>query len=153
MSHLALACSIESHSTAIPLPGNGPGDFRWFQFAAPTFDPSLMEIFVTLSSGGTLCSADRSLTLTDLEGTINEARATIMMATPSLAALLRPPLLTTLESLWTMGEKLNRTVIDNFSTDPSRMLVNAYGPTEAAVNCTFLGPVEHSVRGSIIGEA
>lgn len=153
VSHMAIACSIESHSTAIPLPGNGPGDFRWFQFAAPTFDPSLMEIFVTLSSGATLCSADRSLTLTDLEGTINEARATIMMATPSLAALLRPGRLTTLESLWTMGEKLNRTVIDNFATDPSRMLVNAYGPTEGAINCTFLGPVPHSVRGSIIGEA
>lgn len=153
VSHMAIACSIESHSTAIPLPGNSPGDFRWFQFAAPTFDPSLMEIFVTLSSGATLCSADRSLTLTDLEGTINEARATIMMATPSLAALLRPGRLTTLESLWTMGEKLNRTVIDNFATDPSRMLVNAYGPTEGAINCTFLGPVPHSVRGSIIGEA
>lgn len=151
--HMAVACSIESHSTAIPLPGNSAGDFRWFQFAAPTFDPSLMEIFVTLSSGATLCSANRSLTLTDLEGTINEARATIMMATPSLAALLRPSRLTTLESLWTMGEKLNRTVIDNFATDESRMLVNAYGPTEGAINCTFLGPVNYSVRGSIIGEA
>lgn len=163
--HMAVTCSIESHSTAIPLPGNSAGDFRWFQFAAPTFDPSLMEIFVTLSSGATLCSANRSLTLTDLEGTINEARATIMMATPSLAALLRPSHLTTLQSLWTMGEKLNRTVIDNFATRPhangttngateqSRMLVNAYGPTEGAINCTFLGPVEYSVRGSIIGHA
>ena len=163
--HMAVTCSIESHSTAIPLPGSSAGDFRWFQFAAPTFDPSLMEIFVTLSSGATLCSADRSLTLTDLEATINEARATVMMATPSLAALLRPSRLTTLESLWTMGEKLNRTVIDNFSTrqqvngtqngetDPSRMLVNAYGPTEGAINCTFLAPVEYSVRGSVIGEA
>ncbi|OJJ34714.1 hypothetical protein ASPWEDRAFT_39793 [Aspergillus wentii DTO 134E9] len=159
VSHLAGTCSIESHSTAIPLPGKFAGNFRWFQFASPTFDPSLMEIFVTLSSGATLCSADRSLTLTDLEATINEARATVMMATPSLAALLRPSRLTTLESLWTMGEKLNRTVIENFSKNPatadqpSRMLVNAYGPTEGAINCTFLAPVEFSVRGSIIGEA
>ncbi|PWY66394.1 nonribosomal siderophore peptide synthase SidC [Aspergillus sclerotioniger CBS 115572] len=164
VSHLAAACSIESHATAIPLPGEAEGDFRWFQFAAPTFDPSLMEIFVTLSSGATLCSADRSLTLTDLEATVNEARATVMMATPSLAALLRPSRLSTLQSLWTMGEKLNRTVIENFSakphvngtnTDskPSRMLVNAYGPTEGAINCTFLAPVSYSVRGSIIGEA
>ncbi|GFF31392.1 nonribosomal peptide synthetase 2 [Aspergillus udagawae] len=164
VSHLAVTCSIESHATAIPLPGTSAGDFRWFQFASPTFDPSLMEIFVTLSSGGTLCSAPRSLTLTDLEGTVNEARATVMMATPSLAALLRPSRLTTLQSLWTMGEKLNRTVIDNFSqkahnTDvngnsvpSSRMLVNAYGPTEAAINCTFLAPVEYHTRGSIIGE-
>ncbi|RHZ54235.1 nonribosomal siderophore peptide synthase SidC [Aspergillus thermomutatus] len=165
VSHLAVTCSIESHATAIPLPGTSAGDFRWFQFASPTFDPSLMEIFVTLGSGGTLCSAPRSLTLTDLEGTINEARATVMMATPSLAALLRPSRLTTLKSLWTMGEKLNRTVIDNFSqkaynndanghsVPATRMLVNAYGPTEAAINCTFLAPVEYHTRGSIIGEA
>ncbi|PYH91604.1 nonribosomal siderophore peptide synthase SidC [Aspergillus ellipticus CBS 707.79] len=163
VSHLAVACSIESHATAIPLPGESAGDFRWFQFASPTFDPSLMEIFVTLSSGATLCSAFRHLTLTDLEATVNETRATVMMATPSLAALLRPSRLTTLKSLWTMGEKLNRTVIENFSanprdqthshSDPPRILVNAYGPTEGAINCTFLAPFGYSVRGSIIGEA
>ncbi|PLB44515.1 non-ribosomal peptide synthetase/alpha-aminoadipate reductase [Aspergillus steynii IBT 23096] len=157
VSHLAGACSIHSHATTIPLPGNAIGDFRWFQFASPTFDPSLMEIFVTLSCGATLCSADRSLTLTDLETTISEARATVMMATPSLAALLRPSRLTTLESLWTMGEKLNRTVIENFAAQPnpdgaSRMLVNAYGPTEGAINCTFLAPFGYSIRGSIIGK-
>ncbi|KAM6509470.1 hypothetical protein FALCPG4_017124 [Fusarium falciforme] len=154
VSHLAAACSIGSHSTAIPLPRHD--SFRWFQFAAPTFDPSLMEIFVTLSNGGTLCSAPRSLTLSDPEGTINEARATVMMATPSLASLLRPSHLKTLQSLWTMGEKLNRTVIDNFGLRSSATpytLINAYGPTEAAINCTFLAPVEQSVRGSIIGEA
>lgn len=160
VNHLAAACSIHSHATSIPLPRDSTGKFRWFQFASPTFDPSLMEIFVTLSSGATLCSAERSLTLTDLEGTINEAKATVMMATPSLAALLRPSRLTTLRYLWTMGEKLNRTVIDNFATrstdleqEQTRMLVNAYGPTEGAINCTFLAPVDYSVRGSIIGEA
>ncbi|KAF4993883.1 hypothetical protein FDECE_13287 [Fusarium decemcellulare] len=156
VSHLAAACSIGSHSTAIPLPATEHDGFRWFQFAAPTFDPSLMEIFVTLSNGGTLCSAPRTLTLSDLEGTINETRATVMMATPSLAALLRPSHLNTLRSLWTMGEKLNRTVIDNFglrSTATPYTLVNAYGPTEAAINCTFLAPVKYSDRGSIIGEA
>lgn len=73
ISHLAATCSIASHSTAIALPDRNDGRFRWFQFAAPTFDPSIMEIFVTLSNGGTLCAAPRDLTLTDLEGTINEA--------------------------------------------------------------------------------
>ncbi|PYH49418.1 nonribosomal siderophore peptide synthase SidC [Aspergillus saccharolyticus JOP 1030-1] len=157
VSHCAVTCSIASHATSIPLPGDFEGDFRWFQFASPTFDPSLMEIFVTLSTGATLCSADRNLTLTDLEATINEARATIMMATPSLAALLRPSRLTTLQALWTMGEKLNRTVIENFTSTlvdrPQMMLVNAYGPTEGAINCTYLAPVGRSVRGSIIGKA
>ncbi|RKL30019.1 Nonribosomal peptide synthetase 2 [Fusarium oxysporum] len=156
ISHLAATCSIASHSTAIALPDRNDGRFRWFQFAAPTFDPSIMEIFVTLSNGGTLCAAPRDLTLTDLEGTINEAQATIMMATPSLAALLRPSRLQTLRSLWCMGERLNRTVIDNFgmrSPDTPYTLANFYGPTEAAINCTVLAPVGYLVRGSIIGEA
>ncbi|KKK25209.1 hypothetical protein ARAM_001029 [Aspergillus rambellii] len=155
VSHLAATCSIESHATAIPLPGKSVGDFRWFQFASPSFDPSIMEIFVSLGTGATLCSADRSLTLSNPEETINEARATIMMATPSLASLLRPTRLKTLEYLWSMGEKLNRTVIEKFSggVDSSpRMLVNAYGPTEGAINCTFVAPFERHTRGSIIGK-
>ncbi|KAL4786317.1 hypothetical protein BJX76DRAFT_355222 [Aspergillus varians] len=158
VSHLAASCSISSHASAIPLPGKSAGDFRWFQFASPSFDPSLMEIFVTLSSGGTLCSADRRLTLSDLEATINETRATVMMATPSLASLLRPDRLNTLEALWSMGEKLNRTVIENFAQNTNsdgdakpRTLVNAYGPTEGAINCTFVAPFERYMRGSIIG--
>ncbi|KAF4333351.1 nonribosomal siderophore peptide synthase [Fusarium beomiforme] len=156
VSHSAAVCSIGSHSTVISLPDRGRDGFRWFQFAAPTFDPSIMEIFVTLSNGGTLCAAPRTLTLTNLEGTINEARATIMMATPSLAALIRPSRLQTLKFLWCMGEKLNRTVINNFglrSPDTSYTLANFYGPTEAAINCTFLAPVNYWDRGSIIGEA
>ncbi|KAL4907117.1 hypothetical protein BDW74DRAFT_175902 [Aspergillus multicolor] len=165
VSHLAASCSIASHATSIPLPGKEPGEFRWFQFASPSFDPSLMEIFVTLSSGGTLCSADRALTLANLEAAINECRATVMMVTPSLASLLRPERLTTLEALWSMGERLNRTVIDNFTSDPSihgdgdgtnqaraRTLINAYGPTEGAINCTYVAPFERSMRGSIIGQ-
>ncbi|KAL4950967.1 hypothetical protein BDW69DRAFT_46477 [Aspergillus filifer] len=159
VSHLAASCSIASHATAIPLPGKSPGDFRWFQFASPSFDPSLMEIFVTLSSGGTLCSADRRLTLSNLEATINEARANIMMATPSLASLLRPSHLETLKALWSMGEKLTRTVIDNFAPNhqtngdfESKTLVNAYGPTEGAINCTYVAPFKRYMRGSIIGK-
>ncbi|GKZ21096.1 nonribosomal peptide synthase, partial [Aspergillus brasiliensis] len=163
ISHLAATCSIEAHATEVPVPGETMDDFRWFQFCAPTFDPSLAEVFVTLGCGATLCSADRSLTLTDLEATINEARATVMMATPSLAALLRSERLTTLQYLWCIGEKLNRTVIENFSqsdtnegsaaSEPSRMLVNTYGPTEATIACTYLAPFGHNLRCSIIGQA
>ncbi|KAE8151757.1 hypothetical protein BDV25DRAFT_87953 [Aspergillus avenaceus] len=164
VSHLSITCFVKFHVTAVSSYGDSLGDFRWFQFASPTFDPSLMEIFGTLSSGGTLCSAERSITLTDPEGTINEARATVMMATPSLAALLRPSRLTTLQVLWAMGEKLNRTVVENFagrshttnangSSGPSKMLINAYGPTEATILCTLLAPFDYATRCSIIGKA
>ncbi|GME63927.1 Nonribosomal siderophore peptide synthase SidC [Neofusicoccum parvum] len=118
-----------------------------------------MEIFVTWSSGATLCSAERQLTLSDLEGTVTATRATVMMTTPSVASLLRPDKLPTLQSLWTMGEALNRKVIDNFATadrassnDGPRGLANAYGPTEGSINCTLFA-VDPRYRGSVIGPA
>ncbi|OJD40823.1 nonribosomal siderophore peptide synthase [Diplodia corticola] len=165
ITHHAAACSVASHSlylssrsTSIPA--------RWFQFAAPTFDPSVMEIFVTFSTGSTLCSAERQTSLTDPETTITELRATVMMATPSMAAILNPHKVPTLKDLWVMGEAVNRRVIDNFSTDsPTRIerhgnstaispegLLNAYGPTEGSINCTVVSNFSVHDRGSIIGK-
>ncbi|TGO63538.1 hypothetical protein BCON_0012g00280 [Botryotinia convoluta] len=157
ITHLAAACSIASHSITSKLPPSSEGIPRWFQFAAPTFDPSLMEIFVTLSTGATLCSASRDLTLTDFEAVVSELQATIMMATPSMAALLRRSKLTSLKSLWAMGETVLRKNIEDFarlpSPDQSSELCNAYGPTEAAINCTLIPNFHPDDRGSIIGPA
>lgn len=139
--------------------------FRWFQFAAPTFDPSIMEIFTTWWTGGTLCGTPRELLLTDPESAINKLSATVMMATPSMASVLRPEKLQ-LRHLWTMGEKLTPKVISNFSSDsplhscpgshtPSLQrpykLLNYYGPTEASINCTVVPDFSAHDRGSIIG--
>lgn len=164
IDHLAVACSIASHSKFIS-PAMIKDGFRWFQFAAPTFDPSIMEIFTTWWTGGTLCGAPRDLLLTDPEGVINKLSATIMMATPSMASVLRPEKLH-LKHLWTMGEKLTPRVISNFSSDsplhacpeshtpslqrPYRLL-NFYGPTEASINCTVVPDFSANDRGSIIG--
>ncbi|CZR55361.1 related to non-ribosomal peptide synthetase [Phialocephala subalpina] len=152
ITHLAASCSIASHSQR-PLPPSADGVPRWFQFAAPTFDPSLMEIFVTLSTGSTLCSASRHLTLSDLESTVSELGASVMMSTPSMAALLRPSKMPSLRSLWTMGETLLRRNIEDFAANPKTELCNAYGPTEGAINCTLLPSFHPEDRGSIIGPA
>lgn len=169
IQHHACTCSIRSHAATLPLSTNPDKPSRWFQFAASTFDPSIMEIFVTWSSGATLCSADRQLTLSDLEGTVTALGATVMMTTPSVASLLRPAKLPTLRSLWTMGEALTRKVIENFAAvtpaspptpspttnvdgDGPLGLANAYGPTEASINCTLF-PVPPRFRGSVIGPA
>ncbi|KAF2170493.1 hypothetical protein M409DRAFT_64212 [Zasmidium cellare ATCC 36951] len=164
--HHAAACSIASHSRFIPSSFFKDG-FRWFQFAAPTFDPSIMEIFTTWWTGGTLCGAPRDMLLTDPEHAINQLSANIMMATPSMASVLRPEKVPTLRSLWTMGEKLTPTVIQKFSSDSpsnspssshtpslqrSRKLLNAYGPTEASINCNIVPDFSSDERGSIIGQ-
>ncbi|CEH19613.1 nonribosomal siderophore peptide synthase [Ceraceosorus bombacis] len=157
ISHRSAACSISAHAQSAPLL---PREVtRWFQFAAPTFDPSIMEIFLCLGSGATLCSAKRQLTLSDLNATVAASRATIMMATPSLAGLLDPQRIPTLKSLWTMGEALGPSVIDKFASDSKTSngggphgLYNAYGPTEAAINCTLLKMMP-DYRGTILGDA
>ncbi|KAH8672879.1 BcNRPS3, nonribosomal peptide synthetase [Tricladium varicosporioides] len=154
ITHLAASCSIASHSLASELPPSTDGIPRWFQFAAPTFDPSLMEIFVTLSTGATLCSSTREMALTDLEEVISELRASIMMSTPSMAATMRRAKLPSLKSLWTMGETVLRKNINDFAReDTSSELCNAYGPTEASINCTLLPNFHPGDRGSIIGPA
>ncbi|RDW69259.1 hypothetical protein BP6252_08279 [Coleophoma cylindrospora] len=157
ITHIASSCSIAAHALTSPLPQAADGVPRWFQFAAPTFDPSLMEIFVTLSTGATLCSASRDLTLTDFEGTVTELGATVMMSTPSMAAVVDRSRLSTLHSLWTMGETVLRKNIDDFATEPGSSrkseLCNAYGPTECAINCTLLPNFHPGDRGSIIGPA
>lgn len=160
ITHYAAACSISSHVEFAPrtIDGQPP---RWFQFAAPTFDPSVMEIFTTLSIGGTLCFCERSMSLTDPEAAITALSATIMMATPSMAALLRPRHVPTLRHLWTMGEALGRKVIENFASDSLvnrdegdvRYLLNAYGPTEGSINCTLQADFSVKQRGSNIGGA
>lgn len=165
IAHHSVVCSIASHSVYLSARATTTPS-RWFQFAAPTFDPSVMEIFVTFSTGNTLCSAERQTSLTDPEATITELRATIMMATPSMAAILDPQKVPTLKDLWVMGEAVNRRVIENFSADsPARIerhgsatvpspegLLNAYGPTEGSINCTLVSNFSVHDRGSIIGK-
>ncbi|KAK0209228.1 putative peptide synthetase [Desarmillaria ectypa] len=134
ITHLAAACSISSHLAVRALP---PGT-RWFQFAASTFDPSLMETFMNFSSGTTICAANRQRLLTNPEAVLSELNCSHMMATPSFAAMLRPESIGSSFELWTMGERLSERVIDAFSRpDRGYVLCNAYGPTEAAINVTL----------------
>ncbi|KAK0185195.1 putative peptide synthetase [Armillaria mellea] len=134
ITHLAAACSISSHLAVRALP---PGT-RWFQFAASTFDPSLMETFMNFSSGTTICAANRQRLLTNPEAVLSELNCSHMMATPSFAAMLRPERIGSSFELWTMGERLSECVIDAFSRpDQGYVLCNAYGPTEAAINVTL----------------
>ncbi|TQV96194.1 hypothetical protein V2A60_003368 [Cordyceps javanica] len=157
ISHISACCAIGGHDEAFPHLAVGP-ELRWLQFAMPTFDLSLIEIFVTMGNAGTLCVAERSLMLTDIERTIKLFQANTIFTVPSLATLLRPAKVPSLTTLVVGGELLNKYTIDNFSYDsprgpgePQRHLINIYGPTEA----TMAVATEKSAvttRGSIIGD-
>ncbi|KAL1693266.1 hypothetical protein GGG16DRAFT_123376 [Schizophyllum commune] len=148
IAHRSASTSIHGHLSVRRVSPNA----RWFQFAAATFDPSVMEIFCTLSCGATLLSAYRPRFLTDPDKVLGELGATNMMATPSMAAVLKAdriveirektygPVASDLEyafELWTMGEKLSDRVIAEFDRAPRFSVWNAYGPTEASINVTL----------------
>lgn len=124
ISHSSVSASISAHLKRADMPSSKN---RWFQFASPTFDPSVMEIFCTLSSGATLCSAERCLTLSNLNRVVAASQADIMMATPSLARLLQRQRVPRLRSLWTMGEALSTEVMEEFADQEGTSLLNAYG--------------------------
>lgn len=157
ISHLMATCAVEGNAAACaPMPEYQ--GLRWLQFGLPTFDMATLEIFLTLSHGGTLCSADRQLTLSNIERVISFFKATGLFTVPSLATVLRPQDLPTLTHIICAGEALTRHVINNFSYDcaqkdgvQTKKLINIYGPSEAAMGITGEVPRAGS-RGSIAGE-
>ncbi|MES2713132.1 MAG: amino acid adenylation domain-containing protein [Pseudomonadota bacterium] len=101
-----------------------------------TFDPSLVELFLPLITGGRVVIVDRATTLDGfaLMGVIENAGATVLQATPSgwtmlLAAGFRggPRL-----RLLCGGEALPRALADQLMAGGSP-LWNLYGPTETTI--------------------
>ncbi|KAK7942390.1 gramicidin S synthetase 1 [Apiospora aurea] len=135
VSHLAATQSLLAHDRHIP------AFSRFLQFAAPTFDVSVFEIFFPLFRGATLVCCDRARLLTDLPGVIRQLEVDACELTPSVAGSLlksrsHAP---NLRLLLTIGEMLTRPVIEEFGGDDENpsMLWGMYGPTEAAIHCTL----------------
>lgn len=135
VSHRAVTQSLLAHDQHIP------PFTRFLQFAAPTFDVSIFEIFFTLYRGCTLVGCTRENMLNDLPATIALLQADAAELTPTVVSnLLRGrDSVPGLQLLLTIGEMLTRDVIDEFGgseTQPS-MLWAMYGPTETAIHCTL----------------
>ncbi|KAI3328736.1 putative non-ribosomal peptide synthetase [Ustulina deusta] len=134
VSHLAATQSILAHDRHIP------SFSRFLQFAAPTFDVSVFEIFFPLFRGVTLVGCNRAEMLTNLVGALKRMEVDACELTPSVAGSLlrqrsRAP---SLRLLLTIGEMLTEPVIQEFGGDEHKMSIlwGMYGPTEAAIHCT-----------------
>ncbi|PKS11300.1 hypothetical protein jhhlp_003062 [Lomentospora prolificans] len=136
VSHQAVTQSLLAHDRHIPR-------FRRFlQFAAPTFDVSVFEIFFPLYRGSTLVSCNREAMLDDLPAVITDLEVDACELTPTVAgSLLRKrENAPGLRLLLTIGEMLSEPVIREFGGNSEResMLWAMYGPTEAAIHCTLV---------------
>ncbi|KAK6379689.1 NRPS protein [Exophiala oligosperma] len=135
VSHFSVSQSLLAHDEHIP-------HFkRFLQFASPTFDVSIFEVFFPFFRGATLVGCERERMLSDLPATIQSLDADAAELTPTVAGTLLQTRQAApcLKTLLTIGEMLTSKVVSEFGGDSERpsILYAMYGPTEAAIHCTL----------------
>ncbi|RDW69425.1 hypothetical protein BP6252_08445 [Coleophoma cylindrospora] len=149
VSHLAASQSLLAHERHIP------SFKRFLQFAAPSFDVSVFEIFFPFTRGSTLVGCSRNQLLNDLPGIIVELDIDAAELTPTVVGSLLQKRANApcLKLLLTIGEMLTTPIVEEFggSKDRPNMLYGMYGPTEAAIHCTIYPKMEASAKPGNIG--
>ncbi|KAJ5733387.1 hypothetical protein N7493_002173 [Penicillium malachiteum] len=150
ISHLAATQSLLAHNDLIP-PFN-----RFLQFASPTFDVSVFEVFFPLMRRATLIGSEREQMLLDIAHVMTEMRVDAAELTPTVAGeLLRTRAAApSLRVLLTIGEMLTKHVVGEFgqSEHSDGILHGMYGPTEAAIHCTAATQFQSNSRVNLIGK-
>ncbi len=110
---------------------------RVVQFASPSFDASVSEVFMALAAGAALYlpTSEERTDLRQLEQFLARHRITHATLPPALLrASSAPPRLDPLETLILAGESPGAALVRTVSS--ATRVVNAYGPTEATVCAT-----------------
>lgn len=149
ISHLSASQTLLAHDKHIP------AFKRFLQFASPTFDVFVFEMFFPLYRGSTLVGCSRTELLTDLPAIMNSLDIDAAELTPTVVGTLihtrsRVP---KLKVLLTIGEMLTYPVIEEFGSSPSTVgiLYGMYGPTEATIHCTLATRFSSEFKVGIIG--
>lgn len=121
-----------------------PGS-RVLQFAPLSFDASVSEIFTVLLCGATLVlpGPDAVLFGPPLQELLEHGAITTVTLPPSVLATLPDAPLPHLQTLVSAGERLPAELAERWQHRAGLRLLNAYGPTEAAV-CAAIGDVTAS---------
>ncbi|KAM3418398.1 hypothetical protein BST61_g4391 [Cercospora zeina] len=145
---------IDHHSIVIALRSNGTmlgvsESTRMLQFAAPTFDISIAEIWGTLIFGGCVLvpsDADRKTWLPEY---IMQNRVNHAVLTPTMARSLAPEEVPCLRTLVLGGEAVLRADVRRWKGVPN--FFNGFGPTECAVCCALQRISETEAAAPAIG--
>ena len=147
VQHGAFVSSALAHGPAMGMRSSS----RVLQFAAPVFDASIMEVFTTLILGGCICIADEQTRLNHTAKAICDMGVNWALLTPSFAQLLQPDTVPGLKTLVLGGEAVTRNVVSVWSKHT--YLINAYGPSEAAVVSTVNSHISSVETAKNIGYA
>ncbi|HEU4883739.1 MAG TPA: non-ribosomal peptide synthetase, partial [Longimicrobium sp.] len=109
---------------------------RFLQFASPSFDAAVCEVFVALASGAQVHLAGRESLLPGpgLVRLLDDREITHAILPPSALAVLPEAELPALGTLIVAGEACAPELVRRWA--PGRRFVNAYGPTETAICAT-----------------
>ncbi|OKP14387.1 Nonribosomal peptide synthetase 1 [Penicillium subrubescens] len=122
--------AVSSIMAFAPMTLMGPHS-RVFQFASLTFDAAIMETLAILMMGGCICVPSEDERLNDVAGAIRRLNVTWTFLTPSIASIIEPSSVPSLEILIVGGEKMSQEVITKWAN--VLHLMNGYGPTETVV--------------------
>jgi amino acid adenylation domain-containing protein/non-ribosomal peptide synthase protein (TIGR01720 family) len=124
---------------------------RVYQFASPSFDAFVSEIFVTLSRGATLCLPEtgNDADWQDLTKALCDSQATHVTLPPSVLSALAPA--PTLKTLVVAGEAGSLELFRQWSEHCR--VINAYGPTEATVCASMKSVTDSADKAPTLGKA
>ncbi|MGY9063719.1 non-ribosomal peptide synthase/polyketide synthase [Streptomyces sp. CAS3] len=132
----------------------GPGD-RVLQFSSPSFDASVLELFISVLCGATLVVPPHGPWLGDeLAAVLDDHRITHALVPPAALATLPGPETGTGRHLRTLivgAEACPAGLVDTWA--PGRRMINSYGPTEATIVATWTGPLTAGRGTPTIGDA
>jgi amino acid adenylation domain-containing protein len=148
LQHEGLLNLIESN---IEMFGVTPRD-RVLQFASPTFDTSVWEIFIALAAGATLVidHRDTLLSIDGLTGVLRDQQVSVADIPPAMLRLLPPDAFPDLRISITGMEAFSADMVNRWLA-PTRRFFNGYGPTEATVVMTWAECVGHHTAPPPIG--
>ncbi|ORY07645.1 nonribosomal peptide synthetase-like protein [Clohesyomyces aquaticus] len=125
---------------------------RCLDFASYAFDVSIDCMLCTLANGGTLCTPSDEKRINDLSGAIRDMQVNMAHMTPSVARVLGPDILPSLEILGLGGESVSASDAAHWGTKTK--VVIAYGPSECTVGCTInnnVGGKQYTTIGKGVG--
>ncbi|KAK1759075.1 non-ribosomal peptide synthetase [Echria macrotheca] len=144
IQHRAFCSSASAHAPALRI----DGDCRVLQFAAHTFDASLVEILTPLMVGGCVCIPSEQERLEDLATAINRMAVNHAVLTPSFVGFLSPSDVPGLRRLVLAGEAMSTSHVATWS---HLELVNGYGPAESSVAAVCNSSVGPNTEPTDIG--
>ncbi|EFQ97050.1 hypothetical protein MGYG_00094 [Nannizzia gypsea CBS 118893] len=144
LEHVAFCSSAAAHCGSLGITEGS----RCLQFAAHTFDASLVEILTPLMRGACVCIPSEEARLNNIVQAINDMRVNVATLTPSFVGFIEPADVPCLEYLVLAGEAMSQSHIDTWS---KINLINGFGPTETGVACAVNSNVTATTDPKDIG--